>query len=341
MRMKLFIGAAVSAFLAALTSSASAQAPSSDGTPSESGSSPADPPAAPTSPPAPGDGPASQAPPVDQPPPATAPAAPEQAPPPAMEPQQEPAPTEALVPSQDRMVVFVERSPRDIPPAEPTPIGSKLSPLVLTGSLGYGYAAIKHPELESRSLSGAMLEISAGTELDRRFRLGLAFTSFETKLRRTASGGWEEGDYVTPTAGMRTQDQPIEPADKQMGGAQVQKAFHVHSLGPRLDFLPLGSQGPYVGVTAGLGVITDLSTRVGGNFSARIGGEWRPFHQLGLAIEAGAHGQIYDDSRAAIPYAAARMTLLLEPGALTNAAAWRPSAAPMPFQRNLPPPPPR
>jgi len=83
-----------------------------------------------------------------------------------------------------------------------------------------------------------------------------------------------------------------------------------------MDFLPLGSQGPYLGMTAAVAVIQDVSTRVGADLAARVGGEWRPFHSLGVAIEAGAHGQIYDDARAAIPYALARMSLMLEPQGL-------------------------
>jgi hypothetical protein len=71
-----------------------------------------------------------------------------------------------------------------------TKIGAVLSPLVITTGLGYAYASVTHPELASRNLSGAFLEIAVGTELERRFRLSLAFTSFETKLRRTSTGQW-------------------------------------------------------------------------------------------------------------------------------------------------------
>jgi hypothetical protein len=133
---------------------------------------------------------------------------------------------------------------------------------------------------------------------------------------------------------------PVEPTTAQTGGVEVQKTFHAHSLGPRMDFLPLGSQGPYLGMTAAVAIIQDVSTRVGADLAARVGGEWRPFHSLGLAIEAGAHGQIYDDAKAAIPYAMARLSLMLEPpGMHKKGSGSSPNNMVMP--RTLPAPPPR
>jgi len=107
-----------------------------------------------------------------------------------------------------------------------------------------------------------------------------------------------------------------------------------------MDFLPLGSQGPYLGLTAGVGIIQDVSTRVGADLAARIGGEWRPFHSLGVAVEAGAHGQLYDDSQATIPYAMARMSLLLEPAGMQSKGA-APSPSNLVMPRTLPTPAPR
>jgi hypothetical protein len=207
---------------------------------------------------------------------------------------------------------------------KPTKIGEKLSPLIVTVGLGYAYAAITHPELASRSLSGAFLEVTAGTELDHRFRLSLAFSSIETKLRRNDAGRWEEGEFhqKVATSGARMQAGPTDGGGSAGGGGgvEVQKTFHVHGLGPRVDFYPLGSQGPYLGMTAGVGMIQDLSFRFGADLGARIGAEWRPFQALSVGVEAGAHGQIYDDARVAIPYATARLNLLLEPGGLTGAS---------------------
>jgi hypothetical protein len=209
------------------------------------------------------------------------------------------------------------------PPREQVtpPIGEKLSPLLITAGFGYGYAAIKHPDLESRSLSGSYIELTAGTELNHRFRLSFALTSFQTTIHLTRSGGWAEGDLpIRTAAGLRAQADPVDPTQSGagQGGVEVRKTLHVHSLGPRLDFLPLGSQGPYIGLTTGLGVIQDIGLRAGGNVGLRVGGEWRPYHVFGLGIEAGAHGQLYTDSQVAIPYATARLQFYLDPEQLSS-----------------------
>ena len=108
-----------------------------------------------------------------------------------------------------------------------------------------------------------------------------------------------------------------------------------------MDFLPLGSQGPDLGMTAALAIIQNISSSmlVGADLAARIGAEWRPFQSFAVAIEGGAHGQIYVDAKAAIPYAMARMTLLLEPQALSTKGSTPTPVLPM--QRTLPAPMPR
>jgi hypothetical protein len=327
MRLKVFIGTTLFSLLATSALPALAQSDPPMGTPPPSNSPPADQPSAP---------PSGAPTPTEE--------APKDAPPP---PATEQPPTDIGVttaPSPQNTPPGAGSSDQEMADTGTTKIGETLSPLVITAGVGYAYAAVKHPDLTSRSLSGTFLEVSAGTELDPRFRLSVAFTSFETKLRRTSNGKWEEGEYSATrvSSGLRSQADPVEPVDPQIGGIEVQKTFHAHSIGPRMDFLPLGSQGPYLGMTAAVAVIQDVSTRVGADLAARVGGEWRPFHSLGLAVEAGAHGQIYDDSKAAIPYALARMTLLLEPPGMQKKGSTTP---PLPTQwvmpRSLPPPMPR
>jgi hypothetical protein len=195
------------------------------------------------------------------------------------------------------------------------PIGEKLSPLLLTAGFGYAYTAIDHPDLESKDLSGSIVEFTGGTELSHRFRLSFSLTSFQTTIHRTQSGHWAEGDYPTKTAGLSAKADPVEPTrtGNGEGGVEVQKTLHIHSFSPRVDFLPLGRQGPYIGLSTGLGVIQDIDTRVGVDAALRIGGEWRPYQIFGLGIEAGAHGQLYSDSKTATPYATARLQFYLDP----------------------------
>jgi hypothetical protein len=224
------------------------------------------------------------------------------------------------------------------------PIGEKLSPLLATVGFGYGYTAIKHPDLESSSLSGSFIEFTGGTELSHKLRLSFALTSFQTTIYRTPSGHWAEGDYPTKTAaGIRAQVGPTEPTDmgNGQGGVEVQKTLHIHSMGPRLDFLPLGSQGPYIGATLGLAVIQDIDLRAGVDAGLRVGGEWRPYQIFGVGIEAGAHGQLYTDSQAAIPYATARLQFYLDPDQLSSKRSPTVTTFVPTGQRTLPPEPAR
>ena len=287
---------------------------------------PSDPPATPpASQDAPGasDVPQTPPPPSDQAPPAPPPPAPQETPPVPPPPEVAPTPGAAVplspeAASNAMSIDGFESFPR--PPEQvPTPIGEKLSPLLITTGFGYGYAAIKHPDLESRSLSGSFVELTAGTELNHRFRLSFAMTSFQSTIYLASSGKWAEGDYPTKIAGLRAQADPVEPPDTAGGGGvEIRKTLHVHSFGPRLDFLPLGRQGPYIGLTTGLGVIQDIGLRAGGSVGLRIGGEWRPYHIFGVGIEAGAHGQLYTDSQAAIPYATGRLQFYLDPEQLSR-----------------------
>jgi len=305
------------------------QRPPADPKPAESEKAPTDRPSSP-----PGsqdtqgtsDMPQPPPPPADQAPPPPPPSQ-DTAPPPPQPPEVAPLPgaAPAISPEAASHATSIDGFESFLPPPRDQvtpPIGERLSPLLITTGFGIGYAAIEHPDLVSSSLSGSFVEFTAGTELNHRFRLSFALTSFQTTIHRVA-GGWAEGDNPAKSAaGLRTQADPVEPADAVGGGGvEVRKTLHVHSIGPRLDFLPLGSQGPYIGLTTGLGVIQDIGLRAGGSAALRIGGEWRPYQIFGVGIEAGAHGQIYTDSRAAIPYATARLQFYLDPEQLSSRRA--------------------
>jgi hypothetical protein len=327
MRLKVFIGTTLSALVTAFTCPLFAQgtAPSEDRRPE---------PTAPSNEPAP---PGSTSQPPESAPKDTSPLLPPEATP-AAEPS---PPSDAPAPPPPTMAIAADEA--ELHPTR-RKIGSVLSPLVVTAGVGYAYASVTHPDLRSRDLSGALIEVTVGTELERRFRLALAFTSFETKVRRISAAQWEEGEFTPRVArlGLHTLLDPTDPyTGPGGGGTEVEKTLHVHSVGPRMDFLPLGSQGPYLGMTAAVGFIQSISTpmRFGANLAARIGGEWRPFQAFAVAIEGGAHGQIYEDAKAAIPYAMTRITLLLEPS-LRKSSGSTPQPM-LPMQRTLPMPTPR
>jgi hypothetical protein len=350
MRLQPFVATAFSLLGAVVVSPSFAQdqRPPSDSKPAEVEKIPADrpatPPPSPDTPAAP-DGAQTVPPPSDQ-----GPLPSDQAPPPPQDiprppPEVAPMPGVDLEPSAEASsnAMSIDGFESFVPPPGdqvPRAIGEKLSPLLVTVGFGLGYAAIKHPDLESRSLNGSFVELTAGSELSHRFRLSFAATSFQTTIHLAPSGGWAEGDLPIKTApgfgALAASPVPGGYTSGGGGGVVVQKTLHVHSFGPRLDFLPLGTQGPYIGLTTGLGVIQDIGLRAGGSVGLRVGGEWRPYHVFGVGIEAGAHGQIYTDSRAAIPYATARLQFYLDPEQLSS----RPSPTVRTFvpsgQRTLP-----
>jgi hypothetical protein len=309
--MKVFIGTTLSVMVA-LSAPALAQEPVPPTEDSKPGSG--QPPEPPKASPPPSDAPptndaaGSNAPPTTpETPPATSPAVPGDAASGAPA-AGEPTPSTATAPSAEPSADTGKK----------TVIGEKLSPLLSTLSVGYAYAAIKYPGLLNSDVNGAFLELAFGTELDQRLRIFLAFTSFETAIRRVDEEHWEEGKFQPKVAGLHSTAGPTDPYVSGSGGVDMQRTLHVHSLGPRLDFLPLGVQGPYLGLTTALAITTGVDTRVGADLGARVGGEWRPFQELSFGIEAGAHGQVYSDGNAAIPYAAARLNLLLDPAGLTS-----------------------
>ena len=335
MRMKGFIGTALS-LMVSLSAPALAQEPiPPTGDSKPGGGQPPEPPKEsppPSDAPASNDAAGSNAPPVTpEPPPATSPGDTATGAPAVGEP---PPPGTASPPSAE------PSAEPDADTGKKTVIGERLSPLVATVSFGYGYASIKYPNLLNTNVDGLFIELAGGTELSRQFRLLLAFTSLETSIRRVSLEQWEEGKYQAKVAGLHATAGPTTPFVSPSGGVDMQRTMHAHSLGPRLDFLPLGVQGPYIGVTTALAITTGIETRVGASLGARVGGEWRPFQEFSVGIEAGAQGQVYSDGNAAIPYAALRLNVLLDPAGLTSKGKGSVPGAPM-TPRTLPAPMPR
>jgi hypothetical protein len=231
-------------------------------------------------------------------------------------PPAEPAPPPPPAPAEPPAVPpepppFVASSDVALNPVTEEP-GPRRRRLVFSAGLGYtAGGSIKHPELLGNGFSGEMLELAAGLELDPKWHLELAFTSFQTKLDRVGTTNQFRGASLVGGPGVH----PLVSCPDCIGsGGQgsivVQQPLHVHTLGPRLDYLPFGTDSLYVGVTAGAAMMQDLSFRGGFAAAARAGFEWRPYPSLGLALEAGAHGQIYSDSSAALPYGALQLRLL-------------------------------
>jgi hypothetical protein len=243
------------------------------------------------------------------------------------EPGAQPPPDQTIPPAAPDQPV----SPAPLAPSEPTvtplPVAPAPEPLPtsrtgrrLIFDVGLGYTTggqVKHPELIGTTFAGEMLELGGGVELDPRFQLLLVFTSFQTKIERigTSNRFQRTTDAVHAISGVHPLASCVIDCGSSAGtgGLLVKAPLHVHTLGPRLDFLPFGSNGPFVGATAGAAIMQDLSFRGGFAVAARIGYEYTPFDIMGVLLEVGAHGQVYSDSSATLPYVSLQLRLLADP----------------------------
>jgi hypothetical protein len=262
-----------------------------------------------------------------------------------------PAPPPPAPPSSEPMAIppepppFVASGDVALNPVtdEPETPGPRKRRLVFAAALGYtSGGSVKHPELSGNGFSGEMLELAAGIELNPKWHLVLAFTSFQTKLERvgvanqfrSASAAFHGSGY-----------QPLVSCPDCIGaggqgGVVTKQPFHVNTLGPRLDYLPFGSDSVYIGATAGAAMMQDLSFRGGVAVAARAGFEWRPYSAIGFSLEAGAHGSVYSDSSAILPYAAIQMRLLAPMPSVSRftTVTNEPGPTPPPAQHLAPPP---
>jgi hypothetical protein len=226
-------------------------------------------------------------------------------------------------------------------PDETTTSGKRR--LVFDAALGYtSGGSVKHPELSSNDFSGEMLELGVGAELSSKWHLVLAFTNFQTRIERVGASNQFRGVSGALHGGAGYQPLVSCPdciGSGGQGGVVATQPLHINTLGPRLDYLPFGTDSLYVGVTAGAAMMQDLSFRGGVAVAARAGFEWQPYSALGVSLEAGAHGQVYSDASAALPYAAIMLKLLAPPPPLgtttttTDSGSTRP---PMPAQPPAP-----
>jgi len=231
----------------------------------------------------------------------------------------QPAPPPPSGPSEPGMPPMPPPGDVMAPPPEQLP-GARTPGKRWIFDVALGYTAggsVKHPDMTGTNFAGEMLELGGGVELDPRWQLTLVFTSFQTTLERI--GSTNKFQRTTDTLHGASGVHPLASCAEGCfvtggnGGLLVKQPLHVHTLGPRLDFLPFGANGPFVGVTAGAAMMQDLSYRGGFAAAARIGYEYTPFDVMGISLEAGAHGHIYSDSNAALPYVALQLRLLADP----------------------------
>jgi hypothetical protein len=218
-----------------------------------------------------------------------------------------PPPADTIV--SPEMASALDTMPRDRAPKAPP---SVVRP-VLTAGGGYVYGTMHHPDLAGTRFKGMMLNLGAGVAISRKWVVELEFSTFETTLNRNAAGKFAPASTSTSSATIH----PLAEASRGgslsggQGGFVSTQPIHIHTVGPRVDFAPLGPNGPFIGLTAGASIVQDVTFRLGGAGAARAGVRWQPVSALALSLEAGAHGQVYSEGSAALPYAAFQATLFL------------------------------
>ena len=197
----------------------------------------------------------------------------------------------------------------EAPPAATLPGGTRI---LFGGSAGYAMGYLSHPDLVRHGFGGPMLELDVGVAVHPAWTFAFEFTTVEVEVRRGADGFAPVGHGLNQSSLhiLAGSTRPSTSTNGQ-GGLLVALPVHLHTIGPRVEFTPSGSDGLYLGLTAGAAVVQDLPTRLGGAVAGRAGYRFRPIDALGFSIEAGCHGQLYKDASAAFPFAAVQMRLFL------------------------------
>lgn len=170
---------------------------------------------------------------------------------------------------------------------------------------GIAYASFKQPEVATSKLVGPMLAFQVGYRITPAWAVSLVYTDFERGVARTSGGEL----FSSSTSLLRAQADCTKCLSYSPGGAVLSTTFRLSSLGPAVDFAPLGRNGPFVGVQGGVAMATVTSTLYGASGTARAGLRVRPVDNISLGIEGGVQGQTFKGGSAALGYGAAEVRL--------------------------------
>ncbi len=179
---------------------------------------------------------------------------------------------------------------------------------------GVGFANVREFQLSTPHVYGPLLGIYAGYAPSPHWNLGLEFTSFESAVTRSSP----DQPFGAAASWLRTQASCNNCMAPPSGGVVLNTVMLLNTVGPRVDFLPFGTNGIYVGASGGLALLTVLGTQVGGGGTARAGARFTFADIITVGAEGGVQGQAYSGASAMIAY-----------GALLVNLAWAvPKAAP-------------
>lgn len=171
-------------------------------------------------------------------------------------------------------------------------------------SAGMAYAMVEHPLIKSNGFGTAALGMHVGYSVSERWTVGIELSTFEHGMKRTSgTDPFTPTSFLTPQAGCNKCEPPPQ------GGWISETTAMFGTLGPRVEFSPLGKDGLYLGASTGLGLLIGIDTQYGFGGGARAGYRLRIGNVLGLALEGGVQGQYFSTGSTVFPYAA----LMLRP----------------------------
>ena len=169
-------------------------------------------------------------------------------------------------------------------------------------SAGMAYAMVEHPLIKSNGFGTAALGMHVGYSVSERWTVGIELSTFEHGMKRTSgTDPFTPTSFLTPQAGCNKCEPPPQ------GGWISETTAMFGTLGPRVEFSPLGKDGLYLGASTGLGMLVGIDTQYGFGGGARAGYRLRIGNVLGLAIEGGVQGQYFSTGSTVFPYAALMM----------------------------------
>ena len=171
-------------------------------------------------------------------------------------------------------------------------------------SAGMAYAMVEHPLIKSNGFGTAALGMHVGYSVSERWTVGIELSTFEHGMKRTSgTDPFTPTSFLTPQAGCNNCEPPAP------GGWISETTAMFGTLGPRVEFSPLGKDGLYLGASTGLGMLIGIDTQYGFGGGARAGYRLRIGNVLGLALEGGVQAQYFRTGSTVFPYAA----LMLRP----------------------------
>lgn len=163
---------------------------------------------------------------------------------------------------------------------------------------GIAYASVNHPLVIKDGFGAAMLGMHAGYNVSERWAVGIELHTVEQSMGRDSPK-----DPFAPISRLQPQAKCANCEDPAVGGWIGKSTAMFGTLGPRVEFAPLGRDGLYFGLSAGVGMILGIDTQYGIGGGARAGYRLRVANVIGLAVEAGVQGQYFNAGTTVFPCA--------------------------------------